>query len=283
MIIDVHTHAFPDSLAPRAMEKLEVGNARAFTDGTVAGLLRSMDAAGVDQSVICSIATKPEQFDPILKWSLAVQSDRLIPLASIHPADPRAVERVAEVKAAGLRGLKIHPYYQDFDLADEALSDFYGAVESSGLLLVSHTGFDIAFPKDRRADATRILKVLDRFPRMNFMATHFGAWNDWDDVESRLIGKPVNLEISLTLEFLSPEQVRRMILSHPADRLYFGSDSPWGNPAEALRLLRDLDLPSPLLQKILSSNAACLFRQGIIPHPLPHAGSAAARRSASTS
>ena len=75
-----------------------------------------------------------------------------------------------------------------------------------------------------------------------------------------MIGKPVNLEISLTLEFLPLEQARRMILAHPEDRLFFGSDSPWGNPVETLRLLRELDLPAPLLQKILSENAATLFR-----------------------
>jgi predicted TIM-barrel fold metal-dependent hydrolase len=260
MIIDVHTHAFPDSLAARAIAHLEVGNARAFSDGTVAGLLRSMDSAGVDRSVICSIATKPEQFDPILKWSLSIRSDRLIPLASIHPADPLAVARVGEVKAAGLKGIKIHPYYQGFDLADHAFDSFYAAVESSGLVLVSHTGFDMAFPRDRRADASRSLDLVTRFPNLKFMATHFGAWNDWDDVEAKLIGKPINLEISLTLEFLSPEQVRRMILAHPEDRLFFGTDSPWGNPEEPLRVLRELNLPAPLLQKILSGNAAALFR-----------------------
>lgn len=260
MILDVHTHAFPDSLAKRAIEALEAGNGRAFADGTVAGLLRSMDGAGIERSVICSIATKPEQFEPILKWSLAIQSDRLIPLASIHPADPRAVERVGLVKGAGLKGVKIHPYYQGFDLADESLSGFFGAMEESGLLLVSHTGFDCAFPQERRSDAKRILQVLSRFPRLKFMATHFGGWNDWDDVEATLIGKPVNLEISLTLEFLPPEQARRMLLAHPADRLYFGSDSPWGNPAESLRILDGLDLPDSLLRRIKSGNALTLLQ-----------------------
>lgn len=260
MIIDVHTHAFPDSLAPRAIAQLEVGNAKAFTDGTTAGLLRSMDAAGIEKSVICSIATRPEQFDPILKWSVGIRTDRLIPLASIHPYDPRAVERVGQVKAAGLKGLKIHPYYQGFDLADDALDGFFGAVEESGLLVVSHTGFDMAFPRDRKADAARILKLLARFPRLKFMATHFGAWSDWDDMEATLIGKPVNLEMSLTLEFLPPERVRRMILAHPADYLFFGSDSPWGDPAEGLKLLHGLDLPTPLLEKILSGNATALLR-----------------------
>ena len=259
MVVDVHTHAFPDSLAPRAIAALETGHAKAFTDGTIASLLASMDEAGVERSVICSIATKPGQFDPILQWSKTIVSDRIIPLASIHPADPCAMERVGEVKAAGLRGLKIHPYYQNFDLADESLSAFFEAVEASGLLLVSHTGFDLAFPPERKADATRVLKVVSRFPKLNFLATHFGGWNDWDDVEALLIGKPVNLEISLSLEFLPREQARRMLMAHPAERLFFGSDSPWGNQTDALSLLRDLELPPARLEAILSGNATRLF------------------------
>ncbi len=259
MIIDLHTHAFPDALAARAIAKLETGNTKAFTDGTVAGLLRSMDAAGVGASVICSIATKPGQFEPILEWSKAVASDRLIPFASIHPADPLAVERVARVRDAGLRGIKIHPYYQDFDLADEAFDPFYAAVAQAGLILVSHTGFDMAFPRDRKADAARILAVSRRHPTLKFLATHFGAWDDWMDVESTLIGHRINLELSLTLELIPADQARRMILAHPSDCLFFGSDSPWGNPADTLRLLRGLDLPEPLLRKILCENALALL------------------------
>lgn len=255
MIIDIHTHAFPDALAPRAIAKLECGNTKAFTDGTVSGLLRSMDAAGIDRSVICSIATKADQFDPILKWSLEIASERIIPFASIHPADPRAVERVSLVKAAGLTGVKIHPYYQGFDLGDPSLIPFFEAVEKAGLVLVAHTGFDMAFPRDRKGDSARILELLQRHPGLKFLATHFGAWSDWDDVEARLIGREVNMEISLTLELMESERVRRMILAHPADRIFFGSDSPWGNPCRTLALLRSLDLPQSLLENILFRNA----------------------------
>lgn len=258
-VVDIHTHAFPDSLAPRAIAKLEAGNTKAFTDGTAAGLVRSMDEVGITRSVICSIATKPEQFEPIMAWSRSIASARLIPFASIHPADPRAVERVGEVRAAGLAGIKIHPYYQDFQLADAALSPFFGAVEESGLVLVSHTGFDMAFPRDRRADSTQILTLLARHPRLKFLATHFGAWDDWDDVEARLLGKPVNLEISLTLEFLSRERARKFLFSHPADHLFFGSDSPWGHPGHLLRIIKGLDLPASLLEKLLHANAARLL------------------------
>jgi hypothetical protein len=67
-ITDFHTHAFPDALATRAIRALEAETDRvkARLDGRISSLLRSMDYAGIRRSVICSIATKPEQFDSIL-------------------------------------------------------------------------------------------------------------------------------------------------------------------------------------------------------------------------
>ena len=65
--IDIHTHAFPDFIAKVAIPALErEGGIKAYLDGTVAGLLASMDRSGIEQSVLCSIATRPEQFAPIL-------------------------------------------------------------------------------------------------------------------------------------------------------------------------------------------------------------------------
>jgi hypothetical protein len=122
--------------------------------------------AGIRTSVICSIATKPEQFDPILKWSKAIASPRIVPLPSIHPKGPDPVGQAHQVAEAGLLGIKLHPYYQDFDLDDEALFPLYRALDQLGLFVVCHTGFDFAFPRQRRADPVRILRVLERVPSL---------------------------------------------------------------------------------------------------------------------
>ncbi len=93
MVIDIHTHAFPDHLAPRAVAQLqaETEDIQAVLDGTTSDLLRSMDRAGIDASVVASIATRPEQFEPILRWSAAIRSPRLLPFPSVHPDAPRLV------------------------------------------------------------------------------------------------------------------------------------------------------------------------------------------------
>jgi len=255
-VVDFHAHIFPDALATRAIETLAAGTdeAKPHTDGRLSGLLDSMDRAGIDHSVICSIATKPAQFDPILKWSVQIQSERITPLASVHPTDPELCNRPAQIKAAGIKGIKLHPYYQDFFLDDEKLYPFYQAVSDEGLLLVSHTGFDIAFPRVRRCDPVRISQLLRDFPRLLLITTHLGGWMDWDEVERHLIGHPVYMEISFA-HTLDQIRMRDMLQRHPQEYLLFGTDSPWNDQAATLSHIRALGLEPAREAALLGGNA----------------------------
>ena len=82
----------------------EAPGIRAYLDGTIGDLLRSMDRTGIEKSVICCIATKPEQFEPILRWCGQIRSDRLIPFPSVHPADPALVDHIRRVAERGISG-----------------------------------------------------------------------------------------------------------------------------------------------------------------------------------
>ena len=182
-IIDFHVHAFPDNIAAGAMKKLkeEAPEAKAYLNGTVDDLLKSMEQNGIEKSVLCSIATRPEQFEPILRWSRKIQSEKLIVFPSIHPADTEFKEHIAAIKTEGFKGVKMHPYYQDFRLDEDRLLAIYEELVKNELMLVVHTGYDIAFPYDDRADSRKIVKVTEMFPQLKFVATHLGAWQQWDE------------------------------------------------------------------------------------------------------
>ena len=85
-----------------------------------------MDRSGIDQSVLCSIATRPEQFFPILEWSKAIRSDRIIPFPSLHPADPQLLEHLQVIHDEGFKGVKMHPYYQLPEIQTLKLECFRG-------------------------------------------------------------------------------------------------------------------------------------------------------------
>ena len=262
-IIDFHTHAFPDSLAGRAIQTLisEAPDVKAWLDGRLSSLISSMDQNNIENAVLCCIATKPSQFLPILNWCREIRCDRIIPFPSVHPADPQCLEQIDAIKQQGFKGIKFHPYYQDFYADQPGMYEIYQKCCDLNLMLVMHTGYDIAFPRIPRADPQRILKIISDFPKLKFITTHLGGWEQWDQVEKFLIGKPIYMEISFALEYLSAERARQMFLAHPPEYLLFGTDSPWTDQKTTLSLLRNLQLPEGLLNQILSGNASRLLSQ----------------------
>jgi len=260
-ITDFHTHAFADRIYERAMQSLKEGSGiEPFHNGSIAGLMASMDQAGIWRSVVLSIATKPEHADVILDWSLLIASERIIPFGSVMPTDRNAARDVRRMAGAGIKGIKIHPYYQNFYMDDTAMDPFYEAVAESGLILVSHTGYDVAYPgRDDLATPERTARVIARHPDLCLVAAHFGGWEDWDAVEKHLLGKPVWLETSFLTGVCDRERARRMFLSHDPARLVFGSDSPWVGQAEEIQRVEGLDLPPDLLEAVMEKNAQALL------------------------
>lgn len=103
------------------MNALKAGSGIApFHDGSLAGLIASMDQAGIWRSVVLSIATRPEQSEVIIDWSKSIASERIIPFASVMPTDEQAAALVRKIAAAGIKGVKIHPYYQRFVIDNPA-------------------------------------------------------------------------------------------------------------------------------------------------------------------
>jgi predicted TIM-barrel fold metal-dependent hydrolase len=110
------------------------------------------------------------------------------------------------------------------------------------------------------ADPARIARVLELVPGLKLIAPHLGAWDDWEEVERLLVGRPVVFDVAFVLGFMDPTRLRRILLRHPADCLVFGSDSPWADQPEALRGVLALDLPEERLQALLWGNAARLLK-----------------------
>jgi len=218
-----------------------------------------MDRVGIEQSVVCCIATRPEQFEPILRWCTEIRSERLIPFPSVHPADPACRDRMRRIAGEGFRGVKLHPFYQDFFADEERMLRFYEEASRHDLLVVMHTGYDIAFPRIRRADPEKLLRITEAFPTLRLITTHLGAWRQWDEVREHLIGREIYMEISFGWDELNAEQAREMIMAHPDGYILFGTDSPWTDQAQTLALVKNLNLPEARLKRILAGNAALLL------------------------
>ncbi len=260
--IDMHTHAFPDSLAERAIEALEDGCPwQAVGDGTIADLTTSMDAAGVDISAVFTIATKPDQAEGILRWCETIRSARIEPFASVHPETPNAERWIERIAAGGFKGIKLHPMFQDFAIDEPRMDRIYTACQDAGLVIAFHCGQDIGYPPDDdRAGAARLASILPRWPRLRVIASHMGGWREWDAAETHLLGMPnVYLDTSFSLEDMGAERAVKMMRRHSLDRVVFGTDWPWRRQDAGLAFLHSLDLPPADEQAVRGQNAAALL------------------------
>lgn len=80
MIIDFHTHIWPDALAPRAISSLSETAGGIFTpvtDGTAQGLLAYMSSVGIDISVVQPVITKEKQAFSTNEWAATLSGARL--------------------------------------------------------------------------------------------------------------------------------------------------------------------------------------------------------------
>lgn len=259
--IDIHTHAFPDELAARAIAHLEAEcPEKAVAEATVGSLLASMDAAGVDASVICAIATKPDQTEGILAWCDAIRSERIVPFPSIHPATPEAGRWVERIVAEGFRGIKLHTMWQDFVADGGSADEIYAAAEDLGLLIQFHCGQDFAFPDDDRAEPRRMARISERFGGLKMICSHMGGWRIWAESAAHLVGRPnVWLETSFSLASLGPRRASEMIRRHGPQRVMFGTDWPWARQVDEVSLLEGLELSAAERAGIRWGNAAALL------------------------
>jgi len=258
-VIDAHTHAFPDKLALSAVPKLEAGakwfECRATYDGTVGGLLASMDRAGIRRAIVCSIATKPEQVSKVTDWSVAIASDRIIPFASIHPDFPEPEAEAERIARAGLKGLKFHPYYMECPADDPRTERIARAAAKANLAMLFHSGYDLAFDKDDQANPERLRRLHEAVPELRMAAAHLGAWERWPEARRHLLGLPIYLETSFTLGRCPPDLVMEILSTHPPEYLMFGTDAPWTDQRAELEKFLALPIPENLKRRILWDNA----------------------------
>ena len=258
-VFDCHAHAFPDKVAATAIPRL-VDEAlwfpiEAMHDGTLSGLVASMDRAGIDRAILCSVATRPPQTPKITEWSAAIASDRIVPFASIHPDCDDVEAEVCRVADAGLRGLKFHPQYMDCAADDPRTVRLARAAAAAGLAMVFHAGYDLAFEKDDRAGPREIRRLHEAVPGLRLMACHLGGWERWPEALDQVVGLPVYLETSMSLDRCRPALVERILERHDPARLLFGTDSPWDDQAKALREFLALDIGDDLKRRMLWENA----------------------------
>lgn len=271
MIIDFHTHSFPDELADRAVGRLaQSGGIPNYLDGCVSSLQQSMKKAGIDYSVLLPIATKPEQHTTIN--NLAVQANKtfhetgLISFGTIHPDNENYSSIIKELAKNGVPGIKLHPVFQRTNIDDTRYLNIISCAFDNDLIVSIHCGMDISFPNCDEASVERISNLIHSVEPRKLVLAHMGGWGLYNEVCDKLLGTAnIWLDTAFVLKnspdyfFLPKEKFVDMVRCHGADHILFGTDSPWADQSMSLQLIRESGLKNEEIDMILGDNAKKLL------------------------
>lgn len=264
MIVDFHTHTFPDKIAEKTIAYLsQKGGVPAFREGTLSSLKESMKRAGVDWSVVLPVATSPKQVESINRLGAELNGkDGVLYAGAIHPDCENIEEILDGIRDAGLFGIKLHPDYQDVRFDDPRCVRIMRAAAERGLITVTHAGVDVGYPDDVHCTPDMVLHVLEELRGVienKLVLAHLGGCDLPDEVLDKLVGKPVYLDTAVVLDRY-PEKAKKIILRHGPEKVLFATDSPWADQKTYVELLRTFGLGEEALRLIFSENARKLLK-----------------------
>ena len=252
-IIDMHAHIFPEKISLKATTAVgDFYDTKMPFVGNSETLLKLGRAAGVTKYVVHSVATTPHQVRSINDYIAAqcAEHPEFIGFGALHPDCEDIGCEVERIISLGLKGIKLHPDFQRFLIDDDKAMPIYEAAEGR-LPIIFHTG-DYRYEWSK---PQRLAWVIDRFPRLDCVAAHFGGWSEPDTAITALLERRCWVDTSSTYGFLSdPDKVYSLLELWGADRIMFGSDFPMWDPKNELAWLAKCGLPEEDMEKILHGN-----------------------------
>lgn len=255
---DTHAHIYPGKIAEKATAS--VGNfyhVDMLNVGLPHVLAQRGKAAGIDRFLVCSVATKVAQVRSINEFieRKCGEYPEFVGLAAWHQDVEDIQSELDDIESRGLKGIKLHPDFQEFYIDDEKMLPFYEEADRRGLPILFHMG-------DSRTDFSsprRLMHVLEKLPDFTCIAAHLGGYTEWEDARKELKGTNVYVDTSSSLFALTKEQAHRSIEHFGVEHTMFGTDFPMWDPVEELDRFFALELSEEDNRRILYDNFARLF------------------------
>ena len=270
MYIDIHTHAFHPKIAHKAVDHLN--NFYSITcsgDGTIANLLEREQQAGLEKCVVLCAATAPAQVIPANNYAISLQKEhpeQVIAFGTVHPAYENWEKELGRIKAAGIRGIKLHPDFQSFWLDDPRLLPIFETAQKDFVFEI-HIG-DKTTPDKNPSCPYKLASIMSQFPDIRVIAAHFGGYRMWSHALEVFSGSTFEnlwFDTSSTTPFATPELAHRLLNSFPRERILFGTDWPLYDPVEELQRLQTLGGLSDSEMEVIMSNASALLAPNSVP------------------
>ncbi len=259
-IVDCHCHIYPEKIASKAVEGIgKFYDIPMVCGGTVADMLKAEKNAGVTHCIVFSVATKVSQVQSIndfIAQEVRKSDGFMTGLGTLHPDSPDIRGDIEHLMSLGLKGVKLHPDFQEFKIDDYRCLKIYEICEEKGLPVLFHTGdnrYDFSNPN-------RMKPILDTYDKLTVIGAHLGGWSIWDKAVDDLKGYDnFYVDCSSALYAMTPEKATEVIRKYGVEKVLFATDYPMWEPAGELKRFDALLLTEQEREQILYKNAQKLF------------------------
>ncbi len=296
LIIDSHVHTYQTrEIGLQAKQ----GGGRTDYGGTVEELLSALQRAGVSQAVMvnmlplaemkaAAIAKLPAELSDNDRerahaevdarmlgrlerrnaWTCAVAAEHpnLIAFINLDPLQDEATmtaELTDKVENHGARGVKLHPSSQQFYPGDRRLWPCYGLAQEMGLPVIFHSGTFAS--AEEYARPKHFVDVLSSFPDLTVVMAHIGQ-GFLDEARSLAADYPtLQFDCSAIISSTTADgaftdsDLAALIRDIGVERIMFGSDFPWYDPADSAERLLRLDFSDEEKRLLLAQNAIRIY------------------------
>lgn len=268
MLIDFHTHVFPDKIAYSTISLLEKNSETpANTDGTTDGLIAEMEKSSADLCVTLPVLTKPSQFDSVAKFAETINekyktaSKRLLSFAGMHPSCSEIKSKMRYLKDIGIKGVKIHPDYQETFIDDEGYYKILSAAKDNDMIVVTHAGEDYGYKNQPvRCTPQMIKKLYSKVPYDKFVLAHYGGHNMWQEVYDEICDLDCYFDTAFTFHEIKEELFKKILDKHGFEKVLFATDCPWRSINEDKKIFLSYQLDSNIKEAIFYKNALKLLK-----------------------
>jgi hypothetical protein len=278
VIIDFHTHLFPDTIC---------SGRECYCDSEPAfgllyrspqsrlvnapELLAAMDDNSVDKSVVFGFPWQdPELFkmhNDFIMEAVQRHPDRLIGLGCFDPGSGQAPQEAERCLDSGLAGIGELAFYRSGieDAGLDRLVPVMDICRERGRPVLIHTNEPVghAYPGKTPNTLAQIYRLISRFPENNIVLAHWGGGLFFfsllkKEVKDRL--RNVYFDTAASPFLYDPEIYRVAIRSVGVEKILLGSDYPLIEPKRYLAELDSLQLAREDRERICGLNAARLLK-----------------------
>jgi hypothetical protein len=181
---------------------------------------------------------------------------RLYGYVTANPRYPELMEEELRrgLDELGLVGIKLHPTLHNFSVLDPTCTPVWQCAQERGLPILIHT-----WEGDPRCRPSHFAELAAQYPAARFILGHSGGQAAGRREAVAVALAHPNVYLELCCSYLTCADLEGMVATMGAQRILFGTDSPWIDPRFLLGKVAFANLAVEEQRMLLGENALALF------------------------